>query len=99
MEIFAQLKAHQATDVLEKCRNYGRVVAGRFMRLCDAQEAGLYVYFEVFDEREGCGPGEVRIRGRKVLMFGSNDYLDLTTHPKVVEAAAQAVRKYTTSKL
>ena len=31
---------------------------------------------------------------RKVLMFGSNDYLDLITHPKVKEAAAQAVRKY-----
>ncbi len=31
---------------------------------------------------------------RKVLMFGSNDYLDLITHPKVKEAAIQAVRKY-----
>jgi 8-amino-7-oxononanoate synthase len=31
---------------------------------------------------------------RKVLMFGSNDYLDLITHPKVKEAAVQAVKKY-----
>jgi 8-amino-7-oxononanoate synthase len=31
---------------------------------------------------------------RKVLMFGSNDYLDLITHPKVKESAAQAVKKY-----
>ena len=31
---------------------------------------------------------------RKVLMFGCNDYLDLITHPKVKEAAVQAVRKY-----
>ena len=31
---------------------------------------------------------------RKVLMFGSNDYLGLITHPKVKEAAAQAIRKY-----
>jgi 8-amino-7-oxononanoate synthase len=31
---------------------------------------------------------------RKVLMFGSNDYLDLITHSKVKEAAAQAIKKY-----
>ena len=84
-------------DVLEKCRNYGRVVAGRFMRPADVQEAGLYVYFGVFEDREGCAPGEVRIQGRRVLMFGSNDYLDLTTHPKVKEASAEAVRRYGTS--
>jgi 8-amino-7-oxononanoate synthase len=52
------------------------------------------MYFEVFGDREGCGPGEVRIGKRKVLMFGSNDYLALITHPKVKEAAAQAVKKY-----
>lgn len=84
-------------DVLEKCRNYGRVVAGRFMTLSDVQAAGLYVYFDIFGDRDGCAPGEVRIQGRKVLMFGSNDYLDLTTHPKVIEAAAQATRRYGTS--
>lgn len=98
MEVSTQ--NHETTetrDVLEKCRNYGRVVAGRFMRPSDVQAAGLYVYFEVFDDREGCAPGEVRIQGRRVLMFGSNDYLDLTTHPKVKEAAAQAVRRYGTS--
>jgi 8-amino-7-oxononanoate synthase len=52
------------------------------------------MYFEVFGEREGCGPGEVRMGARKVLMFGSNDYLDLITHPKVKEAAVQAIKKY-----
>ncbi len=52
------------------------------------------MYFEVFGEREGCGAGEVRIGKRKVLMFGSNDYLALINHPKVKESAAQAVRKY-----
>jgi 8-amino-7-oxononanoate synthase len=54
------------------------------------------MYFEVFGDREGCGPGEVRMGRRKVLMFGSNDYLGLITHPKVIEAAAQAVHKYGT---
>jgi len=52
------------------------------------------MYFEVFGDREGCGAGEVRIGKRKVLMFGSNDYLGLITHPKVKEAAAQAIKKY-----
>lgn len=52
------------------------------------------MYFEVFGEREGCGPGEVRMGRRKILMFGSNDYLDLITHPKVKEAAVHAVKKY-----
>ena len=50
------------------------------------------MYFEVFGEREGCGPGEIRMGNRKVLMFGSNDYLDLITHPKVLEASTTALR-------
>ena len=42
MEVSTQ--NHETTetrDVLEKCRNYGRVVAGRFMRPSDVQAAGL----------------------------------------------------------
>jgi 8-amino-7-oxononanoate synthase len=73
-------------DLFDKCRN--------FTRPGELQAAGLYMYFEVFGDREGCGPGEVRTGNRKVLMFGSNDYLDLITHPKVKEAAAHAVRRY-----
>ncbi len=34
--------------------------------------------------------------GRKVLMFGSNSYLGLTNHPKVIEAAVEATKKYGT---
>ena len=44
-------------------------------------------------DRDGCQPGEVRLRASKVLVFGSNDYLDLITHPQVKEAAVQAIRK------
>src|SRR6202050_3091384 len=79
-------KTATSNDIFDKCRT--------FTRPGDLQAAGLYMYFEVFSEREGCGPGEVRMGNRKVLMFGSNDYLDLITHPKVKEAAVDALRKY-----
>jgi 8-amino-7-oxononanoate synthase len=85
-DISGKKRASSTNDIFEKCRS--------FTRPNDLQSAGLYMYFEVFSDREGCGPGEVRMGRRKVLMFGSNDYLDLITHPKVKEAAAQAVRKY-----
>lgn len=39
---------------------------------------------------------EVYINGQKVLMFGSNSYLGLTSHPKVKEAAIKAIEKYGT---
>ena len=79
-------KQARSKDLFEKC--------GAFTRPGDLQAAGLYMYFEVFGEHEGCGPGEIRMGERKVLMFGSNDYLDLITHPLVLEAAATALRKY-----
>ena len=79
-------KATGSNDIFEKCRT--------FTRPSDLKATGLYMYFEVFGEREGCEPGEVRLGKRKVLMFGSNDYLDLITHPKVKEAAAQAIKRY-----
>src|SRR5450432_285971 len=82
----AKKKGSGSNDIFEKCRN--------FTRPGDLQSAGLYMYFEVFGDRDGCGPGEVRMGQRKVLMFGSNDYLDLINNPKVKEAAVQAIQKY-----
>lgn len=73
-------------DLFERCRE--------FRRPQEFRDAGLYMYFEPFNDRSGCGPGEIRLRDRRVLMFGSNDYLDLITHPKVVEAAGKALRRY-----
>jgi 8-amino-7-oxononanoate synthase len=85
-DITGKKRGSGSNDIFEKCRN--------FTRPSDLQAAGLYMYFEVFGDREGCGAGEIRMGKRKVLMFGSNDYLDLITHPKVKEAAAQAIKKY-----
>ena len=85
-DVAGKKKISQSSDIFEKCRN--------FTRPGDLQSAGLYMYFEVFGDREDCQAGEVRLGKRKVLMFGSNDYLDLITHPKVKEAAVQAIKKY-----
>ena len=58
-----------------------------------AQAAGVYPYFREIQSEQDT---EVIINGKKVLMFGSNSYLGLTNHPKVIEAAVQATRKYGT---
>lgn len=57
-------------------------------------ESGLYPYFQPLDENQG---PVATLEGREVLMLGSNNYLGLTTHPKVREAAIAAVHKYGTS--
>ena len=58
-----------------------------------AKAAGIYPYFRVIESDQDT---EVVINGKKVLMFGSNAYLGLTNHPKVKEAAIEAIRKYGT---
>ncbi|HXB22814.1 MAG TPA: aminotransferase class I/II-fold pyridoxal phosphate-dependent enzyme [Candidatus Solibacter sp.] len=75
-------------DIFEKCWNFNRARA--------LQEAGLYLYFETFGTREGCGASEITLGDRKILMFGCNDYLDLTNHPRVKEAAIDAIRQFGT---
>lgn len=40
------------------------------------------------------GPCEVVVSGRPTLMFGSNNYLGLTMHPAVIEAARAAISEY-----
>lgn len=54
---------------------------------------GVYPYFRCIESEQDT---EVIMNGRKVLMFGSNSYLGLTNHPKVIEAAVEATRKYGT---
>ncbi|MBC8315726.1 MAG: pyridoxal phosphate-dependent aminotransferase family protein [Bacteroidetes bacterium] len=54
---------------------------------------GLYPFFRVIDSDQDT---TVTMNGKSVLMFGSNSYLGLTTHPLVKEAAIKATKKYGT---
>lgn len=66
----------------------------RFEDADSAREAGTYPYFIPLDRNEGT---EVVFEGRRIIMCGSNNYLGLTTHPKVREAARKAIDLYGTS--
>ena len=72
-------------DVFQKCKE--------FTRANDAREAGFYLMY-----REIGSPQDpvVTMNGQKVVMLGSNNYLGLTSHPKVKEAAIRATEKYGT---
>ena len=58
-----------------------------------AKAAGVYPYFRAISSEQDT---EVIMNGKKVLMFGSNSYMGLTNHPKVIEAAIEATKKYGT---
>jgi 8-amino-7-oxononanoate synthase len=73
-------------DIFEKCSKY---TAAR-----DAIAAGTYPYFIPMTESEGT---EAVFQGHRLIMCGSNNYLGLTTHPKVREAAIEAIKRFGTS--
>lgn len=73
-------------DLFEKCY--------QFHLAKEAIEAGFYPYFLPLSENEGT---EVIFKGQRLIMCGSNNYLGLTTHPKVREAAIQAIQRFGTS--
>jgi 8-amino-7-oxononanoate synthase len=75
----------EPVDLFQKCYD--------FTRADEVKAAGFYPYFRAIEENEG---PVVQIEGRKVIMAGSNNYLGLTAHPKVKEAAVKAVQKYGT---
>lgn len=58
-----------------------------------AKAAGIYPYFRAISSEQDT---EVLINGKKVLMFGSNCYTGLVNHPKIKEAAIEAIKKYGT---
>ena len=59
----------------------------------EVKEAGLYPYFRPISVAEGT---RAVIGGHEVIMAGSNNYLGLTNHPAVQEAAQEAIRTYGT---
>jgi 8-amino-7-oxononanoate synthase len=67
--------------------------AKQFKSAAWARQVGLYPYFRTISSAQDT---EVIINGKKVLMLGSNSYLGLTNHPKIKEAARQAIEKYGT---
>lgn len=73
-------------DLFEKCSS--------FTAAKEAIASGFYPYFIPLNENEGT---EVIYQGKRLIMIGSNNYLGLTTHPKVREAAIEAIRRYGTS--
>ena len=68
--------------------------ADEFTIADQARDRQIYPFFQPLDNNDGA---EARIYGKRVLMFGSNNYLGLTRHPFVVDAATRAVLKYGTS--
>jgi 8-amino-7-oxononanoate synthase len=52
---------------------------------------GLYPFFRVIESDQDT---TVTIKGKRVLMFGSNSYMGLTNHPKIKEASINAIEKY-----
>ena len=73
-------------DLFEKCEKFTEHRA--------AQRAGFYPYFLPIAENHGT---EVTIAGKRLIMAGSNNYLGLTKHPKVMAAAEDALRRFGTS--
>lgn len=77
-----------AKDLFEK--------AAAFTKAEEFRRAGLYPYFTEFSSGADSGEAEVMMGDRKILMFGSNNYLGLTTNPEVKAAAKEAVDLYGT---
>ncbi|MCH2046190.1 MAG: aminotransferase class I/II-fold pyridoxal phosphate-dependent enzyme [Saprospiraceae bacterium] len=73
-------------SLFDKCHNYTRAD--------EVKKRGIYPWFRPIQESEG---PVVKMEGKPVIMAGSNNYLGLTAHPKVKEAAIRALDKYGTS--
>ena len=71
-------------DVFEKC-----------LKICEQTEglktSGHYFFFRKLESPQD---SEVVVNGKRVIMAGSNNYLGLTTHPRVKEAAIKAIEKF-----
>ena len=78
-------RSERSRTLLDKCRNYTRAD--------EVRAQGFYPYFRLIETGQDT---EVQVDGRRMLMLGSNSYLELTTHPWVKERVAKAVERYGT---
>ncbi|MCI4444615.1 MAG: pyridoxal phosphate-dependent aminotransferase family protein [Candidatus Aminicenantes bacterium] len=70
-------------DIFQKCYDYSRAE--------EVMAAGLYPYFTPISEAKG---NRVKVHGREMILIGSNNYLGLIDHPKVKQAAKEAIDRY-----
>ncbi|MDI7260007.1 MAG: pyridoxal phosphate-dependent aminotransferase family protein [Thermodesulfobacteriota bacterium] len=73
-------------DVFEKCLKI-------YEQITDLKSSGFYFFFRKLESPQD---SEVTVNGKRVIMIGSNNYLGLTNHPRVKEAAIKAIEKFGT---
>jgi 8-amino-7-oxononanoate synthase len=76
-------KKEEKVDIFDKCYN--------FTRADEAKALGIYPYFTPIQEVKG---NKVKVDGKEMIMVGSNNYLGLMNHPRVMKAAQEAVDRY-----
>ena len=81
----SQMAIKKSTDIFDKCN--------KFTKAKELMSVGIYPFFRVIESAQD---PEVLMNGRRMIMVGSNNYLGLTNHPAVKEAALEAIRKYGT---
>ena len=79
------MAVEKSTDIFSKCFSFNKAKS--------LISQGLYPYFRTIESAQD---PEVIMNGKRMIMVGSNNYLGLTSHPKVKEAAIDAIRKYGT---
>jgi len=88
MHSMQQQSRKSVKDLFEK--------AALYTKPDEFKRAGLYPYFTEFSRASDSAESEVILGDRPIMMFGSNNYLGLTTHPEVRAAAVEAVSQYGT---
>ncbi len=86
MAVESALEMRSSVDLFAKCEGISELLRSH-------QENGCYFFYRQLDS--GQDP-EVTVGGRRLVMAGSNNYLGLTSHPRVKEAAIRAVERYGT---